>query len=133
MDAHENTPRIQVLSVSDTGRRRRWTDDEKIRIVEESLGDGVTLAEVARRHDVSRSQLYDWRYRYRHGLLGSGPRFLRVLNVEEASDGPDPDSIPAACPDVMTVDFGPRYRVSIPSGFDMEAAARLLNSLVVRP
>jgi transposase len=124
---------MQVLSVSDTGRRRRWTDDEKIRIVEESLGDGVTLAEVARRHEVSRSQLYDWRYRYRHGLLGSGPRFLRVLNVEEASDGPDPDSIPAARPDVMTVDFGPRYRVSIPSGFDMEAAARLLNSLVVRP
>ena len=84
MDAHENTPRMQVLSVTDTGRRRRWTDDEKIRIVDESLGDGVTLAEVARRHDVSRSQLYDWRYRYRHGLLGSDPRFLRVFNVEEA-------------------------------------------------
>lgn len=88
MDAHENTPRMQVLSVSDTGRRRRWTDDEKIRIVEESLGDGVTLADVARRHDVSRSQLYDWRYRYRHGLLGvysggSGPQFLRVFNSAE--------------------------------------------------
>lgn len=63
MDAHENTPRIQVLSVSDTGRRRRWTDDEKIRIVEESHGDGVTLADVARRHEISRSQLYDWRYK----------------------------------------------------------------------
>ncbi len=133
MDAHENTPRMQVLSVTDTGRRRRWTDDEKIRIVEESLGDGVTLAEVARRHDVSRSQLYDWRYRYRHGLLGSGHRFLRVLNVEEASDGPDPDNIPARRPGVMTIDLGPRCRASIPSGFDMEAAARLLNSLTVRP
>jgi transposase len=122
---------MQVLSVSDTGRRRRWTDDEKIRIVEESLGDGLTLAEVARRHDISRSQLYDWRYRYRHGLLGSGPRFLRVLNVEEAPDGPG--DLPAQQPSVMMVDFGPRCRVSIPSGFDMEAAARLLNSLVVRP
>ena len=131
MDAHENTPRIQVLSVSDTGRRRRWTDDEKVRIVEESLGDAVTLAEVARRHHVSRSQLYDWRYRYRHGLLGSGPQFLRVLNVEEAPDGPG--DLPRQQPSVMTVDFGPRCRVSIPSGFDMEAAARLLNGLMVQP
>ena len=48
MDAHEDTPRIQVLSVSDTGRRRRWTDDEKIRIVVESHREGMTLAEVAR-------------------------------------------------------------------------------------
>jgi transposase len=47
MDAHEDTPRIQILSVSDTRRRRRWTDDEKIRIVAESRRDGVTLAEVA--------------------------------------------------------------------------------------
>ena len=131
MDAHENIPRLQVLSVSDTGRRRRWTDAEKIRIVEEILGDGVTLAEVARRHDVSRSQLYDWRYRYRHGLLGSGPQFLRVFNSDETPSGPD--DVPAPPLPVMTVDLGARCRVSIPSGFDMEAAARLLNSLVVRP
>lgn len=50
MDAHEDTLRIQVLSVSDTGRRHRWSDNEKIRIVEESISDGVTLAEDARRH-----------------------------------------------------------------------------------
>jgi transposase len=44
MDAHEDTRRIQVLSFSDAGRLRRWTDDEKVRIVEGSHGDGVTLA-----------------------------------------------------------------------------------------
>jgi transposase len=30
----------------------------------------------------------------------------------------------------MTIDLGERYRVTIPAGFDMEAAARLLNGLV---
>lgn len=80
MDAHEDTRRIQVLSVSDTGRRRRWTDDEKDRIVEESHGDCVTLAEVARRHDISRSQLYDWRYRHKNGLLGAGPQFFAFFS-----------------------------------------------------
>ena len=130
MDAHENTPRIQVLSVSDTGRRRRWTDNEKVRIVEESHGDGVTLAEVARCHGISRSQLYDWRYRHKIGLLGAGPQFLRVLQLE---DGSGPDDVPAPQAPVMTIDLGPRCRVTIPSGFDMEAAARLLNGLTVRP
>ena len=90
---HTRTPpRIEVLSVTDTGRRRRWTDDEKVRIVEESHRDGETVAEVARSHEISRSQLYDWRYRYKHGLLGGyGPEFLRVLAVEGgsgANDGP---------------------------------------------
>lgn len=41
---------------------------EQIRIVEESLGDGVTLAEVARRHAVSWAKLYEWRYQYWYGL-----------------------------------------------------------------
>jgi transposase len=130
MDAHEDTRRIQVLSVSDTGRRRRWTDDEKTRIVEESHGDGVTLAEVARRHDISRSQLYDWRYRHKHGLLGAGPQFLRVLQVE---DGSGPDDVPSLPAPILTINLGPRCRVTIPSDFDMEAAARLLNGLMVRP
>ena len=130
MDAHEDTRRIQVLSVSDTGRRRRWTDDEKVRIVEESHCDGVTLAEVARCHDISRSQLYDWRYRHKNGLLGAGPQFLRVLQLEDSSG---PDDVPAPQALVMTIDLGPRCRVTIPSGFDMEAAARLLNGLMVRP
>lgn len=129
MDAHENTPRIQVLSVSDTGRRRRWSDNEKVRIVEESHCDGVSLAEVARRHDISRSQLYDWRYRHKIGLLGAGAQFLRVLQVE---DGSGRDDVPAPPAPVLTIDLGPRCRVSIPSGFDMEAAARLLNGLMVR-
>jgi transposase len=31
-----------------------------VRIVEESHRDGVTLAGVARRHEISRSTLYDW-------------------------------------------------------------------------
>ena len=130
MDAHEDTPRIQVLSVSDTGRRRRWTDDEKLRIIEESYRDGGLLSEVARRHDISRSQLYDWRYRHKHGLLGSAPQFLRVLPLEDASGGSDDE--PASPAPVMTIDLGARCRVTLPSGFDMEAAARLINSLTVR-
>ena len=83
MGAHEDTTRIQVLSVSDTGRRRRWTDAEKRRIVEESHLGGSTIADVARRHEISRSMLYDWRYRHRLGLLGGEVRFSPLIAVDD--------------------------------------------------
>ena len=39
--------------------------------------------------------------------------------------------LPTPPPPAMTIDLGERYRVTIPIGFDMEAAARLLHGLVV--
>ena len=48
MEAHEDTSRIQVLAVSDPGRRRRWADSAKVRIVEESHRGGSTIADAAR-------------------------------------------------------------------------------------
>ena len=44
------------------GRRRRsWTRDEKRRIVEESLQEGASIAEVARRHELNANLLFTWR------------------------------------------------------------------------
>ena len=42
-------------------RRRSWTRDEKRRIVEESLQEGTSIAEVARRHDLNANLLFTWR------------------------------------------------------------------------
>jgi transposase len=44
------------------GRKRRsWKWDEKRQIVEESLQDGASIAEVARRHDLNANLLFTWR------------------------------------------------------------------------
>ena len=129
MDAHEDTPRIEILSVTDTGRRRRWTDDEKVRIVEESHQTGETVAEVARRHEISRSQLYDWRHRYKHGLLGgNGSQFLRLVPVEAVASANDEARSSSAA---MTIHLGARCRMTVPADFDMDAVARLLDRLKV--
>ena len=42
-------------------RRRSWTRDDKRLIVEESLRDGASIAEVARRHDLNANLLFTWR------------------------------------------------------------------------
>ena len=76
-------------------RRRRWSQAEKLEIVAAVGVNGETLARVARRYDVSRSQIYNWRHLFRRrGLLLSpvGPTFLPVdigapmLNAEPALD-----------------------------------------------
>jgi transposase len=45
--------------------RRRWSEEDKRRLVAETLGPGETVHGVARRRGVSASQLFAWRKRYR--------------------------------------------------------------------
>ena len=51
--------RLEVLT--GVGGRRRWSSDDKARIVEESLAPGATVSDVARRHDIRPQQLFGWR------------------------------------------------------------------------
>ncbi len=52
---------VQRLEVVQTGRRRRWTLEEKPRIVMESVQGHRQVSATARRHDISPSLLYTWR------------------------------------------------------------------------
>ena len=52
---------VQRLEVVNTGRRRRWTLEEKLRIVEESYQGHRQVSATARRRDISPSLLYSWR------------------------------------------------------------------------
>jgi transposase len=51
--------RLEVLT--GVGGRRRWSSDDKARIVEESVAPGATVSDVARRHDIRPQQLFGWR------------------------------------------------------------------------
>jgi transposase len=57
----------RVELITGTARRRRWTTEEKLRIVEESLQPGMTVSYAARRHGVAPNLLFRWRKLMREG------------------------------------------------------------------
>ena len=78
------------------GRRRRsWSLDEKRRIVDETLEDGASLAEVARRHDLNANQLFTWRRQFGVEAAGAkdvAPILPVTIALETAAEEPDPGS-----------------------------------------
>jgi transposase len=58
-DAKGAFRRIEVLT--GPGRRRRWSVDQKARIVAETLEPGARVAEVARRWQLCSQQVFGWR------------------------------------------------------------------------
>jgi len=73
-------------------RRRRWSLPDKLRVVAEVEAPGAVFAAVARRHDISRGQLWNWRRQFRCGEIGeaasSVPEFLPVCMAPEQVFGP---------------------------------------------
>ena len=55
----EPVRRLEVFTGA--GRRRRWSGEDKARIVAEIVASGDSVCAVARRHGLSPQQLFGWR------------------------------------------------------------------------
>ena len=59
MDSHKRSAQVERLEVVATGRRRRWSEDEKLKIVLESLQTSRAVSSTARRYGISRALVVD--------------------------------------------------------------------------
>ena len=124
MDSHTDTRPISRLEIVDTGRRRRWSDEVKVRIVEESLS-GPRLASVtARRHGISNQLLFSWRKAYRAGRLGVPVGFVPAMIVAE----PPAMGRGSGCGRIEIVSAKGR-RVLVDGEVDVENLLRILRGL----
>ncbi len=105
-------------------RRRRWRLEEKLRIVAEVEQPGASFAAVARRHELSRGLLWNWRAQVRNGALAPEPMpvFMPVritgdmpllghpvpTHAAPALPGPGPAPAPASAPE--------RIEIALPDG-----------------
>jgi transposase len=99
-------PRGRVDIQVGPGRRRRWNDEVKGRIVAESFEPGAVASEVARRHDILPQHLFAWRKAARAGRLSlpaEAPLFVPVV-TELRGDGGMPGA--ADGPGVIAIEIG---------------------------
>jgi transposase len=129
--------RVEVLGGLE--RRRRWSADDKARIVEETLAPGAKVTEVARRNGVAASLVFTWR-RQARTTERVGPCFAPVriaagvATGEENSKPPSEDDSrirqsPAARNGLIEIDLGNRRRIRVDAQVDPEALARVLDVL----
>jgi len=81
MDSHTIST-LNRLEVVDTGRRGRWSEEEKARIVLESLSEPRLVAATARRYGLSRSLLVTWRRAFAARRTKSETGFVRAVVAE---------------------------------------------------
>jgi len=107
--------RLEVIT--GVGRRRRWSLEEKARIVAESLDSATTSSAVARRYGLHASQLFVWRQQLQRSALSAetvrGPGFVPVLLAEDGAP-------PAEATGRMEIALGPAV---VRVGADVDAAA----------
>jgi transposase len=98
-DAKAGYRRIEVLT--GPARRRRWSDEEKGRIVAQTLQAGATVTEVARRWAVCPQQVWGWRRQAREGHLALPDATALPCFVPLVAEVPlvAADELPEAAPD----------------------------------
>ena len=112
-------------------RRRRWSMDEKARLVAETLAPGACVSEVARRHDLAPSLLFAWRRLARVRASEPHPVFLPVqVTTEPSSAKPSPAPRRRRKPlGSIEIDLGSGRRLIVGSDVDAAALARVLDVL----
>ena len=73
----------QMTLMTGAERRRRWSDAERLRILEASFAPGAVVADVGRQFEVATSLIYKWR---RDAMAAQAP-FVPAVVVAQAGGG----------------------------------------------
>ena len=128
MDDHTDTRHISRLEIVDTGRRRRWSAAEKLRIVEESFSAPRLASATARRHGISRQLLFAWRKAYRERRLGGVAGFVPAVIVPS----PPEKGTGMGCRRIEIVIANGR-RVIVDCDVDVDTLLRIMRGLETLP
>lgn len=127
-------PRVEVITSVE--RRRRWSREEKVRLVEASFEPGVSVSEVARSAGIHVSQLFRWRKdlcdRFDAGSSRLVPVEIVPAALPPAVEVPTP-SVPAGRrrrkSGIIEIELDGGRRIRVDRDVDAEALRRVLDAL----
>ena len=96
----------QITVMHGPERRRRWTDEERLRILAEAAAPGACVADGARRHDISTARIYTWRHKLRQQI--AVPQFAEAVVDAGDVEIPVAEPLPA-----IVVELGNKVRMTI--------------------
>jgi len=103
----------QITVFSGPERRRRWSDEARLEILNEAFAPGACVADVARRRDVSTALLYTWRRKLRDAHGEPEPDDLAAPGFAEAVMIEDAEAAHPVLEPAIIVDLARGKRISI--------------------
>ncbi|MBV1691418.1 transposase [Novosphingobium sp. G106] len=103
----------QITVFSGPERRRRWSDQERLEILNQAFAPGACVAEVCRRYDISSALIYTWRRKLRDAHAKpepddlAAPGFAAAVMIDDVEVA-RPDLQPA-----IVIDLARGKRISI--------------------
>ena len=114
----------RMTLISGAERRRRWSDEDRERILAAISEPGAVIAEVARREDVCTSLIFKWRRELREAVEADASGFAPVVIEPAPASSTSSNSASA----VIEVDMK-EARVRIHAGAPSSAIAAALKAL----
>lgn len=144
----------RVEIIARTERRRKYSDAEKAAILAEADQEGVSVRQVAERHEIAESLIYNWRSARRQAaVIASEPLEFIPYGAIVATDPASPPVVseprkpqasmsppmtsapeelvrphPGARPGVIDIDLPSGVRLSVDSYVNEKALARVLRA-----
>ncbi len=119
MDSDKDSGQIDRLEVVELGRRRRWSEDEKLKIVLVSLQSPRQVSATACRYRVSRSLLLKWRRSFRPRQQAASGRQVGFMPATVISESePATAAVVAASGGTIEIEFATGTRMRIAGAVD---------------
>lgn len=117
--------------ITSIGRRRRWSLEDKERLVAATFEPEAVISDVARSAGIHVSQLFRWRKELCQISAPSLPPFVPI-EVVAALPAPNPlEATPPPRPrkktSIVTIELGSGRRIRVDSDVDTEALGRILD------